>query len=129
MERRDPLMTELEAMAVISRLLETLPDTAARQRVLRWAAERAGVDALTFSTAVGVMATTPAVNPADDPALKIDSLEDMFGKTSPVEDDFAVVVDEPVAATPDTSKAPVADVLRSFAEEFQRFAEEWNGAA
>jgi len=119
-------MTELEAMAVISRVLETLPDAAARQRVLRWAAERAGIDTLACSAAVG--ATASVVPPADDPALKIDSLEDMFGKASPVEDDLAVVVDEPVVVT-DTSNAPVAHVLRSFAAEFQRFAEEWNGAA
>ena len=120
-------MSELEAMAVISRVLETLPD-AARQRVLRWAAERAGIDTLACSATVG--ATASVVPPADDPALKIDSLEDMFGKASPVEDDLAVVVVEaPIAVTPDPSNAPVAEVLRSFAAEFQRFAEEWNGAA
>jgi len=126
MERRDPLMTELEAMAVISRVLETLPDAAARQRVLRWAAERIGADAVAFS-AVATKKTAVAV--ADDPGLKVDSLEDMFGKPVAAEDDLRVVVDEPILAVPNTSTAPVADVLRSFAAEFQRFAEEWNGAA
>jgi hypothetical protein len=126
MERRDPLMTELEAMAVISRVLETLPDAAARQRVLRWAAERVGADAVAF---VAVAQKKTAVPVADDPALKVDSLEDMFGKPVAAEDEPRVVVDEPIPAVPDTSTAPVADVLRSFAAEFQRFAEEWNGAA
>ena len=126
MERRDPLMTELEAMAVISRLLETLPDAEARQRVLRWAAERVGAEIVASSAVVDP--TKPAVNVADDPALELDSLDDMFGKPVGVEDDLSVVVDERIAATPDPSKLPVADVLRSFAAEFQRFAEEWTGA-
>jgi hypothetical protein len=131
MEPRDPLMTELEAMAVISRVLETLSDSATRQRLLRWAAERAGVEAVAFSKGLEVTTTSP-VRAADDPALKLDSLEDMFDTAAPIEDDLTVVVDEPIASLPvppETSKAPVADVLRSFAAEFQRFAEEWNGAA
>ena len=129
MEPRDPLMTELEAMAVISRVLETLADSATRQRVLRWAAERAGVQEVAFSNALEATTMSP-VRPADDPALKLDSLEDMFGTAAPVEDNLAIAVDDPVEVTlPDTSKAPVADILRSFAAEFQRFAEEWNGAA
>ena len=120
-------MTELEAMAVISRVLETLPDAAVRQRVLRWAAERAGADALASSAVVGT--TKSVVSAADDPALKLDSLEDMFGSPKAVDDDLTVVVDEPIPPAPDASKVPVADILRSFAAEFQRFAEEWNGAA
>lgn len=119
-------MTELEAMAVISRVLETLPDVAARQRVLRWAAERVGADAVAFAA---VAQKKTAVPLADDPALKVDSLEDMFGKPVAAEDDLRVVVGAPIPAAADTSTAPVADVLRSFAAEFQRFAEEWNGAA
>jgi hypothetical protein len=79
--------------------------------------------------AAAVDTTKSTVNAADDPALKLDSLDDMFGNPVAVEDDLAVVVDEPIAATPDPAKVPVADVLRSFAAEFQRFAEEWNGAA
>ena len=53
----------------------------------------------------------------------------MFGKPVAAEDDLRVVVGAPIPAAADTSTAPVADVLRSFAAEFQRFAEEWNGAA
>lgn len=122
-------MTELEAMAVISRVLETLPDSATRERVLRWAAERAGIEAVAFSKALETTTMSP-VRAADDPALKLDSLEDMFGAAAPVEDNVTVAVDDPIAVTPpDTSKAPVAEILRSFAAEFQRFAEEWNGAA
>ena len=121
-------MTELEAMAVISRVLETLPDAAVRQRVLRWAAERVGGDAVALSALADAKKAPIAV--ADDPALKLDSLEDMFEKPPiAVEDDLAVVLDEPIVATPEPSTLPVADILRSFAAEFQRFAEEWNGAA
>jgi hypothetical protein len=120
-------MTELEAMAVISRVLETLPDAAVRQRVLRWAAERVGGEATAFSALADT--TKAPIAAADDPALKLDSLEDMFGKPVAVEDDLTVVLDEAIVATPEPSTRPVADILRSFAAEFQRFAEEWNGAA
>ena len=127
---RDSLMTELEAMALIARVLGTLPDDAARQRVLRWAAERTGVTVVTLSAAVEATASAAPVPVRDDPTLKVDSLEDMFSMAAPVDDDLTVAVDEPVASpTADTAKLPVADALRSFAAEFQRFAEEWNGAA
>jgi len=38
--RRDLLAEELEAMAAVGRALDSLSDGPARQRVLRWAAER-----------------------------------------------------------------------------------------
>ena len=38
--RRSPLTDELEAMAVVGHALDSLPDRAAQQRVLRWAADR-----------------------------------------------------------------------------------------
>ena len=121
-------MTELEAMAVIARVLGTLPDNAARQRVLRWAAERCGVTVVALSAAVEATASMAV---ADDPTLKVDSLEDMFAIAVAADDDLVVAVDEPRPAPPalDSAKLPVADVLKSFAAEFQRFAEEWSGAA
>ena len=125
---RDPLMTELEAMALIARVLGTLPDNAARQRVLRWAAERAGFDAVALSVAVSATASAAPVSIADDPSSKVDSLEDMFAVAAFADDDLSVPVETPPPAGVDSSKVPVADILKSFAAEFQRFAEEWNGA-
>jgi hypothetical protein len=120
-------MTELEAMALIARVLGTLPDNAARQRVLRWAAERAGFDTLVLSAAVNATASAAPISVADDPSLKVDSLDDMFAVAAFADDTLTVPAAEPSPATADASK-PVADILKSFAAEFQRFAEEWNGA-
>ena len=120
-------MSELEAMAVIARVLETLPDDAGRQRVLRWAAGRVGIEAVALAAAIQQTANAAPVPVADDPALKLDSVEDMF-EARPVTDDLRIDDSASPAQTRDVSKAPVADLLKSFAAEFQRFAEEWNGA-
>jgi len=133
MEPADSLLTsELEAMAAIGRVLGTLPDDAARQRVLRWACERFGLEKSAVAALVPEAVLAKAVSVADDPALKLDSLEDMFQTASPDQDDLTIPESEltPVArATPlDQSRQPVETVLRSFVKEFQRFAEEWNGA-
>ena len=65
---------------------------------------------------------------ADDPALKLDSLEDIFQMAAPDNDDLALPNLQPAAPAADASKQPVEAVLRSFVAEFQRFAEEWSGA-
>lgn len=123
-------MSELEAMAVIARVLETLPDDA-RQRVIQWAADRVGVEPYALASAIPQAAAEP-IAVSDDPALKLGSLDDMF-EARPSDDDLRIddPVDpvNPVAAAPDGTKPPVAEILKSFAAEFQRFAEEWNGAA
>jgi hypothetical protein len=134
-EPADNLLTcELEAMAAIARVIGSLPDDRARQRVLRWACERFQVEALKTIVSAsallpeGVFADMPA--PADDPALRLDSLDDMFQTPAPRDEhhgDDLVVVDTP-PKTPDTAKQPVEAVLRSFVADFQRFAEEWSGA-
>ncbi len=127
MEPGDNLMSELEAMAVIGRVLGTLPDDTARQRVLRWACERFGIDSIPEASLLADGAAPNAeIAPADDPALKLGSLEDMFEMASPEHDDLAIVDAPP--APPNDAKQPVEVVLRSFVAEFQRFAKEWNGA-
>jgi hypothetical protein len=136
-EPADNLLTcELEAMAAIARVVGTLPDDRARQRVLRWACERfhvEGLKAIVSASALlpdGVFADLPA--PADDPALRLDSLEDMFQTPTPRSDHHGdhddLVIADPAPKTVDTAKQPVEAVLRSFVAEFQRFAEEWSGA-
>src|SRR5437763_16396301 len=88
MEPADNLLTcELGAMAAIARVIGTLPDDAARQRVLRWACERFQVEALKAIVSAsallpdGAFAEMPA--PADDPALRLDSLDDIFQMPAP----------------------------------------------
>lgn len=133
MEPADSLLTsELEAMATLGRVLGTLPDDAARKRVLRWACERFGLEQLAAAASVPQGMLAKAVSVADDPALKLDSLDDMFQMASPDNDDLTIPETEPVhaeaAGSPDQSRQPVETVLRSFVKEFQRFAEEWSGA-
>jgi len=115
-------------MAAIGRVLGTLPDDTARHRVLRWACERFGLEPKAAAAALlpdGVFAETITV--ADDPMLKLDSLDDMFEVAAPDNDDLAIP--DPTPAPPaDGARQPVESVLRSFVEEFQRFAEEWTGA-
>ena len=120
------LTNELEVMAAIGRALGTLPDDDARQRVLRWACERFGIDSIPESTLFPDGVVSRAVSAANDPALKLDSIDDMFEAAPTAEDDLALPPTLP--AKDDTSKQPVEAVLRSFVAEFQRFAEEWSGA-
>jgi len=123
-------------MAAIGQALGDLADPAARQRVLNWAAERFAVDG-TASPAPALFALPSDVTaPFEaDAALAVDSLNDMFESAAPHEDDecgaFAALgVSDTVSAPAASSPAlPLDVVLRSFAEDFQRFTEEWNGAA
>ena len=117
------LSQELDAMAAIGQLLGGLTDLAARQRVLNWATERFAPGSASspkpFSEPVSPEPVTA------DPALAVDSLHDMFmGEAGDIDSDFALF--EP---DEETSKLPIEVVVRSFAADFQRFAEEWNGAS
>ena len=133
MEPADSQLTsELEAMAALGRVLGTLPDDAARKRVLRWACERFGLEQSAVAALVPEGMMAKAVSPADDPMLKLDSLDDMFQMSAPDNDDLTIPETESAhaapASSPDQSRQPVETVLRSFVKEFQRFAEEWSGA-
>ena len=118
------LTQELDAMAALGQVLAGLTDPASRQRVLHWAAERFGVD-----VATGVQ---PMVEPSEspdrvsfDPALSVGSLDDMFPAAFEDIDGDLTVFEQ---SGPETSKPPIEVVMRSFAADFQRFTEEWNGA-
>ncbi len=121
------LTQELDAMAAIGQLLGDLTDLAARQRVLHWATERFAPGTLSSPQPSSELASPEPV--AADPALAVDSLDDMFaivgGATvgGDFDSDFALF--EPDV---ETSKLPIEVVVRSFAADFQRFTEEWNGA-
>ncbi len=127
------LTEEIEAMAAIARVLGEMTDPAARQRVLNWACER-------FAAGRAVVEQSEADSHAVDPDLAVDSLGEMFASRTEqaIDDDLsefaapdAFAPPESSAATPppDMSKLPIETVLRSFAADFQRFADEWNGAA
>src|SRR5215510_9041711 len=81
-ERRtsdDYIADELDAISTIAQVLATLPDTAARVRVLRWAAERFEINAPMTTTAA------PATASAVDQTLSVDGLQDLFA-TAPAKD-------------------------------------------
>jgi hypothetical protein len=120
MERpRNSLQNEVDAMAAIGHALADLTDFAARQRVLRWAAERFAIDSA--QPAAAVLTIVPAqAQVTQDPDLAVDSLSEMFDAPPEPKN-----TDDDLSAT----KAPIETVIRSFAADFQRFAEEWNGAA
>ena len=132
------LKTELEAMAAVGQVLGELSDPAARQRVLKWAAERYAFESVTPGR-VRALATLPflASEPIADPALTIDSLDEMFAGsvaevavTSDVDDDLGEFAGPAslAATTPEAPRQPLDVMIRSFAQDFQRFVEEWNGA-
>jgi hypothetical protein len=132
----DPLALELKAMTAIGQALADLADPVARQRVLSWVAERFAVDGTASPALFAPRSVTAPVEA--DPGLAVDSLGDMFTSVAPDEDDefgefgeFGVSgeVSEVSAPAAASQALPLDVVLRSFAEDFQRFTEEWNGAA
>jgi hypothetical protein len=127
---QDSLTQELSAMSTLGKVLGELADPAARERVLRWATER-----FQAGEPVSRERAAEAVRPvAGDPMLAVDSLDDMFAPGQPVPHGGEHAVDHHTDADltvyeNETVKQPIEVVLRSFAAEFQRFAEEWNGAS
>ena len=119
-------------MAAIGQALGDLPDAAARQRVLKWAAERFAIE---NGDEAAVAVAPAAVSSSNDTDLAVDSLNDMFAaQVSVIDDDLGefaapAVVVASVPAPVETQKQPLEAVLRSFAAEFRAFADEWNGAA
>jgi len=72
----DHITDELDAIRTIGQVLANLPDTNARVRVLRWAAERFEIDAaVTFAPAANVATGTAETI---DPTLSMDGLHDLF---------------------------------------------------
>jgi hypothetical protein len=122
---RDPLTQEIDAMAVIGQVLGKLPDAAARQRVLKWALERYAMEVIAPQQQAAPRAEAPA---AADATLAVDSLNDIFNESRGFDEDLSACMLEP-AVEGESAKAPLQKVLQSFAKDFQRFAEEWKGAA
>jgi hypothetical protein len=125
-ENADDLGIELEAMSTIGRALEAIEDVALRQRILQWAVERWGADRSRSEAAVVESQPQQAVRSlANDPALSVDAIDDLFDD-SPIEARPAVA---PKPQTPaPAGKTPVESMLQSLAADFQRLADEWNGA-
>jgi hypothetical protein len=129
---------EIEAMATIGRVLGDLTDPSARQRVLKWAAERFASEQPVVPAIVPVVAAQPAVVVAPalatDADLLVDSLNDMFAVATPYVDDDLGEFAAPAAQTQtqpveEMRKLPLETLLRSLASDFRAFADEWNGAA
>ena len=118
------LTQELDAMASLGQVLGNLTDPASRQRVLKWAAERFAVE-----VAAGAPPMAEFSKSSDrvtiDPALALGSLDDMFPAEFEDTDGDLALFEQ---SAPDAPKPPIGAVLRSFAADFQRFTEEWNGA-
>jgi hypothetical protein len=89
----DYITDELEAISAISDVLASLPDSDARARVLRWAAERFEINASATAAPVAAAATTSAI----DQTLSVDGLQDLF-PGAPVKDTRAhLSVDDTLA--------------------------------
>jgi hypothetical protein len=124
----DELGTELEAMATIGRALDSIKDRALQLRILNWAVERWGEQGSPVVTGNAAPPTTSAVKPslANDPGLSVDAIDDLFGDGPPEpRPGKAPAILEPEQPQ---GKAPVETMLQSLAADFQRLADEWNGA-
>jgi hypothetical protein len=123
---------ELEAMAVIGQALCGLSDPASRQRVLKWAAERFAAEAAAAPVRGSLpVATAPAEDVSSDPALTIESFDDMFitSKAVEMDDDLGEFAGRAPVAEPEVQRQPLDVMIHSFAQDFKRFVDEWNGAA
>jgi len=100
------VMRELDAMTAVGQVLSSLDQPAARQRVIRWAAERYQID----------LAAAPALGNVG----------------APLERDVHVgvsdVADTPAAADEVRGKEPLDAIVRRLAADFQRDALESHGA-
>lgn len=113
--RRDILNDELEAMAIIGRVLDGIDDPAVRDRVLRWTNER--FHPLTERPPAAAVSSD--ISHADS-ALAIDSLADLFPHDRPDREEsrekFALV----------TASGRPERTLRSFVTDVQRLAKDWH---
>jgi len=126
--RISSLAQEIEAMAEIGRIMGDLPDPAVRQRVLRWVCERFSLQVVESTAESAATGTAPVA----DPALSVESLNEMFIVTTVDANDDTLALESPEMPemlSAEVDKQPLESVLRSFAADFQRFADEWNGAA
>ena len=104
----DDLVREREAMAAIDHALETLKEPSARQRVMRWAAEKFHLE---------TSASTPAQQTVGAPLAEQES--------DAVLNDG---VDNGAAAEQVRGNEPVDELFREIADDLQRLALERYGA-
>jgi len=142
----DDIAVELAAMQAIARALASIRDPETRQRVVMWATVRFRIPT---TLAAPARPTAPA-SLADDPALAVETLNDLFDHPrttaampasqamqialAEIEDDTLTLTDplpqaaaaqaRDVATTP--REEPALDTLvKGFANELQRLAVEW----
>jgi hypothetical protein len=104
----DDVVTEREAMAAIDRALETLKQPSARQRVMRWAAQKFQVE---------MSASTPVHGTVGAPLAEQENVAV-----------FNDGVDKAAAAEQVRGNEPVDELFRELAADFQRLALERHGA-
>lgn len=114
-DRDTDVMSEVHVMLEVAQALERLEDPATRQRVLHWLTERYQSDVIVAPPVAGAARQTTAA----DPSLTVDGLNDFFQ----VE---AVTDEDPQQPAP--APAGVESMIRGFADDFRRFALEWQGA-
>jgi len=91
---------ELEVMTAVARIVGTLDQPAARERVIRWAAERFQID----------IAATPPLGSVGAPIDPEKSLEE------------STCADRPAAAQQVRGKEPLDAIVREIAADLQRLA-------
>jgi hypothetical protein len=97
---------ELEVMTAVARIVGTLDQPAARERVIRWAAEKFQID----------IAATPPLGSVGAP-IDLDSLEEAIDGA-----------DTPAAAQQVRGKEPLDAIIREIAADLQRLALGAHGA-
>ena len=113
---KDVIRLEIDAMQVIAESLQSLPNAASRDRVLRWISERFGVPIAPSASAPAAATTEEVKGPHAD--LAVDGLEQFFDEQP-----------KPAARRPTPAQTPTRldSMVRDFAADFQRFADELNG--
>ena len=116
----DHMTDELEAIRTLGQVLARLPDTAARVRVLRWAAERFEIDTTVSVASSAALKTeglgTPGAIDAIDQTLSTDSLYDLFPPAVPRNSRERVAMDDALTmdgvlmndAPPEEAAAPAS---------------------
>jgi len=115
-DRDTDVMSEVHVMLEVAQALERLEDPAARQRVLHWLTERYQKEIVAAPPTVGAASQRTAA----DPSLTVDGLTEFFPVVAEADDDLL----QPAPPAP----AGVENMIRGFADDFRRFALEWQGA-
>jgi len=99
------LRRELEVMTAVARIVGTLDEPAARERVIRWAAQKFQID----------VAATPPLGNVGAPLEPEVNLEEPSGSS-----------DKPAAAEQVRGQEPLDAIVRQLAADWQRLALESN---